>query len=167
MYTKIRVHLSEGQIDKLRTAAKKGESVTLQIDSTLPPNNDLYLTETQVGQINKGKRITISKTQLRKTGGFLPFLVPALAALATGTLSGAAGWGTKKLLDKATGGDILTYITQHPLFKQLLTQALDGIIQKILPKKKGEGIFQNWEGRGIKKRCGKGVLQTWEYPTRT
>ena len=33
-------------------------------------------------------------------GGFLPFLVPALGALATGVLGGAASFGTKKLLDK-------------------------------------------------------------------
>ena len=32
-------------------------------------------------------------------GGFLPFLVPALGALATGVLGGAASFGTKKLLD--------------------------------------------------------------------
>ena len=33
-------------------------------------------------------------------GGFLPFLIPALGALATGILGGAASFGTKKLLDK-------------------------------------------------------------------
>ena len=35
-------------------------------------------------------------------GGFLPFLIPALGALATGVLGGAASFGTKKLLDKMT-----------------------------------------------------------------
>ena len=43
---------------------------------------------------------------MEKRGGFLPFLLPALAAIGTGALSGVAGWRTKKLLDKITGGAI-------------------------------------------------------------
>ena len=43
---------------------------------------------------------------MEKHGGIFPFVTPALAALATGALSGAAGWGTSKLLNKVTGGAI-------------------------------------------------------------
>ncbi|GFX21312.1 uncharacterized protein TNCV_2252591 [Trichonephila clavipes] len=97
-------------IAKLKSAYRKGEEVSLQIDKTKTPNYDMHLTPTQITQIGKGKRITISKTQLKKTGGFLPFLAPFLPALiagakalALGAASGAAGWGAKKALDKISG----------------------------------------------------------------
>ena len=122
-YVRTKVYLSDHQIAKLKSAYQKGEEVSLQIDRTKAPNYDIYLTPTQINQIGKGKRISISKTQLKKTGGFLPFLIPALIAgakaLALGAASGAAGWGVKKALDKVSGSG----------------------------KKKpfGKGVYQNWE----------------------
>lgn len=122
-YVKTKIHLSDHQIAKLKSAHQKGEEVSLQIDKTKVPNYEMYLTQTQLTQIGKGKRITISKTQLKKTGGFLPFLIPALIAgakaLALGAASGAAGYATKKVLDKVSGSG----------------------------KKKacGRGVYQNWE----------------------
>ncbi|GFX52529.1 uncharacterized protein TNCV_4325451 [Trichonephila clavipes] len=102
--------MTKDQIAKLKSAYRKGEEVSLQIDKTKTPNYDMHLTPTQITQIGKGKRITISKTQLKKTGGFLPFLAPFLPALiagakalALGAASGAAGWGAKKALDKISG----------------------------------------------------------------
>lgn len=154
-YLPTKVYLSEKQIEKLKAAARNGESITLQIDANKPPNFDMYLTKTQLGQLSKGKRITISKSQLKKNGGFLPFLAPILATIATGALSGAAGWGTKKILDKTTGGSIVSQLIQHPLF----LDALHGLVRRyILPPQKGGGA---------KKKCGKGVLQNWEYPTKS
>ncbi|GFY45594.1 uncharacterized protein TNIN_106291 [Trichonephila inaurata madagascariensis] len=89
----------------LKSACRKGEEVSLQIDKTKTTNHDMYLT-----QIGKGKRITISKTQLKKTAGFLPFLAPLISALIAGTkalvlgaASGAAGWGAKKALVTISG----------------------------------------------------------------
>lgn len=102
-YISTKIHLSEGQINKLKSAYKKGEEVTLQIDKNKSPNYDILLTKTQINQIKNGKRITISKSELKKFGGFLPFLLPLLTSLALGTASGAAGWGTKKILDKISG----------------------------------------------------------------
>ncbi|GBN77988.1 hypothetical protein AVEN_7240-1 [Araneus ventricosus] len=126
-YVKTKIHLSDHQIAKLKSAHKKGEEVSLQIDKTKAPNYDMYLTPTQLTQIGKGKRITISKTQLKKTGGFLPFLAPFIPALiagakalALGAASGAAGWGAKKALDKISGS---------------------GCEKKPL----GKGVYQNWE----------------------
>ncbi|GFU97772.1 uncharacterized protein TNCV_2532451 [Trichonephila clavipes] len=70
----------------------------------------MHLTPTQINQIGKRKRINISQTQLKKTGGFLPFLAPFLPALivgakalALGAASGAVGWGGRKALDKISG----------------------------------------------------------------
>ncbi|GBN44205.1 hypothetical protein AVEN_148427-1 [Araneus ventricosus] len=112
-YVKTKVHLSDHQIDKLKSAHQKGEEVSLKIDKTKAPNYDMYLTPTQITQIGKRKRITTSKTQLKKTGGFLPFsapfmhycpaLFPGAKALALGAASGAAGWRSKKTLDKISG----------------------------------------------------------------
>ena len=122
-YVKAKVHLSDHQIAKLRSAYQKGEEVSLQIDKTKAPNHEIYLTPTQISHIGKGKRISISRTQLKKTGGFLPFLIPALIAgakaLALGAASGAAGWGVKKALDKVSGSG--------------------------KKKSSGKGVYQNWE----------------------
>lgn len=119
-YIKTRVYLSESQQGKLRSAVKNGDEISLQIDKTKQPNHDIYLTSTQIKHIREGKRIKISKTQLKKNAGFLPFLIPALGALATGALSGTAGYGVKKLLDKITGSGAKK-------------------------KRHGKGVFQNWE----------------------
>jgi len=112
--------LSEGQINKLKSALKKGEELTLQIDNSKSPNYEIYLTKTQINQINKGKRINISKTQLKKNGGFLPFLIPILTSLGLGAASGLGAWGSKKVLDKISGSG----------FKK---------------KARGKGVYQNWE----------------------
>lgn len=121
-YIKTRVYLSESQKNKLKSALKNQEELSLQIDKTKQPNHDIYLTKTQIKHLQDGKRITISKTQLKKLGGFLPFLLPILAALGTGTLSGVAGWGAKKVLDKVAGS---------------------GCLKK--NSKTGKGVVQNWE----------------------
>lgn len=112
-YTKIKVYLSDGQISKLKSAVQKCEEVTLQINQSKPPNYDIFLTKTQINQINNGKRITISKTQLKKKGGFLPFLAPLLPAilagtkaLATGAATALGAYGTKKAIEKLSGKGI-------------------------------------------------------------
>ena len=124
-YIKTKIHLSDHQIAKLKSAYQKGVEVSLQIDKTKASNYDIYLTPTQINQIGKGKRITITKTQLKKTGGFLPFLIPALIAgakaLALGAASGAAGYGAKKALEKISGS---------------------GCVKK---RSNGKGVYQNWE----------------------
>lgn len=156
-YEKTSVYLSDSQIKKLQSSLKKGESITLRINKAKPPNHDIYLTKTQIGQLRKGKDITLSKTQLKKNGGFLPFLAPILATIATGALSGAAGWGTKKILDKATGsgvlqnwegGNIVKQLVNHPVFLEGLLKLVQEFIPKTggcKQKKDGKGVLQNWE----------------------
>jgi len=122
-YQKVGVYLSEGQQNKLKNAYKNGEEVSLQIKKEMPANYTMNLTKTQIKHINDNKRITISKTQLKQNGGILPFLIPLLGALATGVASGAAGWGTKKALDKISGSG---------------------------SKKKISGTQQNLEGKGTR-----------------
>lgn len=120
-YIKKKVYLSEGQIDKLNSALRKNEEITLQIDKSKSPNYDIYLTKTQINQINQGKRITISKTSLKKNGGFLPFIIPILTSLGLGAVSGVGAYGAKKALDKITGS---------------------GCKKK---KKNGKGFYPAWE----------------------
>ena len=132
-YIKKKVHLSESQISKLKSAFKNGTEVTFQIDKSKCPNYDIYLTKTQINQINNGKRITFSKTQLKKNGGFLPFLAALIPALTTAA----------KLAVPA-----------------LATGALSGLASSAVQKKmKGNGIYQpfeNTKGSGSKKKSGKG-----------
>jgi len=106
-YIKTKVYLSESQKGKLRSAFKNGDEISLQINKSKSPNHEMLLTQTQIKQVGQGKRIKISKTQLKKNGGFLPFLIPILLAagkaIASGALAGAAGYGVKKVLDKVSG----------------------------------------------------------------
>ena len=126
-YIKKKIYLSDSQKIKLKNALSRQENLTLRIKKYAPPNHEMYLTPTQIARIIRGKEITISKTQLKKNGGFLPFLMPLLAALDTGVASGAAGWGTKKLLDKIAGGGGLKKRTKRK------------------KKRRGKGVLQNWE----------------------
>lgn len=150
-YIKKRIHLSDNQISKLKLAYKNSKEISLQIDKNKPPNYDMYLTQTQIKHIANGKRIKISMTQLKKNGGFLPFLIPILIAgakaLAIGATSGAAGWVAKKGLDKISGSG------------------------KPKKKKNGSGYppgltLDDIANYKKKKSRGKGVYQPWEYPTK-
>ena len=116
----VKIYLSENQQDKIKNAFKNGQEVTLQIKHQ-PPNYTLKLTKTQINRINNGKRITLSVNQVKQHGGFLPFLMPLLGALATGVASGAAGWGTRKALNKISGSGCQC------------------------KKKTGKGMYQNWQ----------------------
>lgn len=106
MYVKTKVYLSDNQIGKIKSAFKNNQEVTLQINKSKPPNYDLHLTNTQLNQIEKGKRIKLSKTQLEKTGGFLPFLIPLLTSLGLGAVGSLGSFGTKKILEKISGSGL-------------------------------------------------------------
>ena len=92
-----------------------GATITLKPAQMSSGQHKLSLTKTQLTHFNKAKsaskgtQLKFSKaaiSDMSKSGGIFPFLIPAIAALATGALSGAAGWGTKKVLDKVTGGAV-------------------------------------------------------------
>lgn len=103
-YIKFKVFLTDNQKDKLKSSIKKKESCSLIIQPN-SSNFDLYLTKTQVDKLNdakkrkKGAQIELSKTQLEKTGGFLPLLGLVLKGLATG----AASYAGAKAIEKAVG----------------------------------------------------------------
>ena len=124
-YIRKRVYLSDAQKSKLKTALLNQQNVTLRINRYATPNYEMFLTPTQIVRIGNDKQISVSKNQLIKNGGFLPFLLPLLAALGTGVASGAAGWGTKKILDKVAGSGC-------PACRKK-------------KKKRGKGVLQNWE----------------------
>lgn len=91
-YIKHDVYLTDGQMEKLRAAAKAGTSVTIRIDPTVRANRHLYLTATQIKKLKSSqapKDIKISKTQLIKNGGFI-ISIPALLA-GLGAAAGIAG----------------------------------------------------------------------------
>jgi hypothetical protein len=95
-YIRHDVYLTDGQMDKLRAAAKAGDSATVRIDPTVRPNRHLYLTATQIKKLKATqtpKDIKLSKTQLIKNGGFIISIPALLAGLgaAAGIASGAAG----------------------------------------------------------------------------
>ena len=118
-YTYVTVALSSTQIKKLKSKSAKenGTSITLKPSQMNTGTHKLSLTASQkkrydvAARANRGVNVKFSAgaiSDMEKHGGFFPFLIPALAALATGALSGAAGFGTKKLLDKVAGGSIMT-----------------------------------------------------------
>ena len=116
-YNHVNVSLTPGKIKTLgsKGAMQIGATIMLKSANMSAGPHNLALTKTQLSHFNKaraagkGTRIKFSKdaiSNMIKSGGILPFLIPAITALATGALSGAAGWGTRKILDKATGGAI-------------------------------------------------------------
>ena len=126
------MNLSEGQKRKLAKAMKDGSPLTLRLAANqLVGNDELILTKTQVGRLNKAKQkktgaeIKISKSQIRKAvkhGGSLwtsllslgtkalPFVTKGVSKvaphLATGALSALGSLGIDKIFGKS-GGAIL------------------------------------------------------------
>jgi len=95
-YIGVKFHLTKSQEDKIKTAYLEGKGVTLKLNKNkISANSDtiLYLTKTQYQKLQDGNdhNITISNSRLRgsHTGGFLPFLIPLLAGLASA--AGIAG----------------------------------------------------------------------------
>ena len=149
-YIPYTVNLSENQKVKLAKALASRSPITLRLmDGELSGNDELMLTKTQIGRIQKamsqgkGVDIKISKTQIRdvvKEGGNLftslmsmgTKLLPmatnlatkALPGLTTGVLSSLAGLATGKVLGSGqTGGFLIPQnkIDQLIAYKHLLT----------------------------------------------
>ena len=95
-YVGVKFHLTKSQEDNIKTAYLERRGVTLKLNKNkISPNSDtmLYLTKAQYQKLQDGNEhnITISHSRLRgsHTGGFLPFLIPLLAGLASA--AGIAG----------------------------------------------------------------------------
>ena len=89
-YIGVRFKLTKSQEDKIKTAYLVGKGVTLKLNKNkISPNSNtvLFLTKAQYQKLQDGNEhnITISNSRLRgsHTGGFLPFLIPILAGLAS------------------------------------------------------------------------------------
>jgi len=125
-YTKFKVYLTPNQQDKVKNAFKSGKDCSLRIEPRAG-NTDLMLTNSQINHIiqnkkqNKGAEIKLSKTQLEKSGGFLPLLLglASVAApfIARAAATGALGYAGNKIAEKVMGKGIR------------------------LPGKKGSGIY--------------------------
>ena len=106
------VHLTQAHMDKFAHALRNNADAVLQFrHEHLMGQYPIGLTKMQHNriqkayQVGKGLRMTFKNTHVRKMvkGGFLPFLIPILAGLASGALSAAGAWGTNKLLNKIEG----------------------------------------------------------------
>lgn len=107
-YISYKVYLSDDQKKKIQNAVKNKIEVTLRLQSNQPPNNELKLTQTQINHIKNNKnQITLSKSQLKQTGGFLPLLalVPAAIAAAKAVGLGAAGYLGHRAVQRLTKGE--------------------------------------------------------------
>lgn len=119
MFHEYKVDLSDGQQKTLAAALKKKAATTIKLDKNhLVGEYPLMLTQRQLGQIakaretGKGLMLNLSAKQIGKmhqmvSGGFLPALLPLLGmlgpAVATGALSGLAGWGVNKAINAIEG----------------------------------------------------------------
>ncbi len=175
------VKLTDGQKTKLHRAVKSGTPVSLKLShASLQGPDSLPLTDTQIKHINKsykdgsGYILNLSLPQLKHivSGGFLPILLGALGALATGALSGAASYGATKLLKHVTGegfgesyiqnasvvGKGVNYPSpaykgKHPInYKKPIQQADLKVFHggaHQFPPSYGMGVSQGFQGNGL------------------
>ena len=109
-YFEYGVTLTDNQKRSLASAINNKTPLTLRIkNSNLKGNDELMLTKTQLGRIQKslangtGVDLKISKTQIRKVakqGGNLFTSLASLGALATGAVSALRSLGIEKILGK-------------------------------------------------------------------
>ncbi len=142
-YTKYKVYLTPSQQDKVKSAFKNGKNCSLRIEPKAG-NTDLMLTNSQINHIqnkkqNKGAKINLPKTQLEKSGGFLPLLAAALPAvipfLARAAATGALGYVGNKIAQKVMGKGIKTTKKSKKVDRQVATLRKGSGIR--LPGKKG------------------------------
>jgi hypothetical protein len=121
-YTKFKVYLTPNQQDKVKNAFKSGKDCSLRIEPKAG-STELMLTNSQINHILENRRqnkcadIKLSKTQLEKSGGFLPLLLGLAPFIARAAATGALGYLGSKIAQKVTGKGIR------------------------LPGKKGSGIY--------------------------
>jgi len=129
-YTKVKLNISQGQIDKIKKAVQAGSQVSIRLaHENLTGEHVLGLTQAQINKITKayqnrtGVVLKMSATQLRHNakieGGFLPLILPALAtagkfiasnilpALATEALCGIGAAAGSKVVDKVVGNGVV------------------------------------------------------------
>ena len=150
------VHLTNGQLNKLRTAAKGKKAASIQVNPRLKANHHLYLTPRQKTKLGKNKRptrIKLSKTQMAKNGGkrggfviSVPLALSALGAL--GSLAGGAATVAKSVNAVKSQAKKLAESKRHNArVENLLKAAKTG-----RGKKRGKGSFLPGGGRRRRRR---------------
>lgn len=135
MYQSYMIPLSEGQKKKLLRAVEKKTPVVLEMSAKqLASGGDIpaFLTKTQIARIERmklaglGMQLKFSAKQLaaqKKEGGFLPALIPLLAAIGTAIAGGVAGATATYATNKAIKG-IEGAVEKKKKKKQQITQDL-------------------------------------------
>jgi hypothetical protein len=146
-YVKTPVYLTDYQLRKL----KSNEPCSIRIDPAKKSNHHLFLTQTQVNQLNKAKSsgttkdVKLSKTQLSKNGGFIITIPALLAGIgAAASMAGAAGGIAKAVNDKKHNDKTESEAKRHNKEVENLLKATKAMkIGKgaYLPKKNGTGAF--------------------------
>lgn len=107
------VGLTENQKTKLRRAVKQGSTCSFKLSHAhLSGSHPLPLTQTQINHLHKARadgvgyvlNLSVAQVKHIHEGGFLPLILGALGALATGALSGAAGYAANRVLTKVVDG---------------------------------------------------------------
>lgn len=171
-YINIKVHVSEGQKDKIAKAIQAGTGVSLRLShSDLNGEHVLALTQQQVNKIAKAYRsgrgviIKMSKAQLehntRIEGGFIGALLPFLAtagkfmlsnvlpSLATGALTGIGSAAGSKIVDKVSGSAL--YIKSRGTMCKIVPHAAGLYLR---PYQKESGLT----GNGLFIKTGSGFI---------
>lgn len=86
--------LTDAEINRMKGAARSGSSVTLSLGKHRQLVNgphSVLLTNGEMKRLSDGltHKVTLPHSRLKKHGGFLPFLIPILAGLASA--AGIAG----------------------------------------------------------------------------
>jgi len=179
-YVNVKVHISEGQKEKIKQAIQSGAAVSIRLShADLSGEHVLALTQAQVNKMAKayqsgtGMTIKMSKTQLEHNakveGGFigaiLPFLATAgkfllssvLPSLATGLLSGVGSAAGSKVVDKISGSGVM-YLKKNGMGCKLVP-AGQGLY--LAPWHKGsavgEGLYMK-NGSGMYMKTGSGLI---------
>ncbi len=105
-YLKTPIYLSNAQLMKISKAKQENNQVNIRIDVNKKPNYDAYLTKTQNEKLMKNKKInqnfeiTLSKTQLSKTGGFVVSVPLLLAGIGAAASAAGASAGIVKAVNE-------------------------------------------------------------------
>ncbi len=145
-YLKYKIYLTPNQKHKIQTAFKTNTDCILRIQPK-NGNTNVMLSVTQINNILKAKRenknvdLHLSKTQLHKSGGFLPLLAAALPFLTKAAATGAIGYAGSKIAQKVIGkgNNIKKTKSRGSGTTQLSKNIGKGI--KLPGKKIGKGIF--------------------------
>jgi hypothetical protein len=153
-YLKHSVHLTNFQLNKLKTAAKHSSPVSIDLDPQKPANFELYLTQRQINKLKKGipTRLNISKSQIKRNGGFL-FSVPAIIA-GIGALAGvtsAASAVAKSINAKKHQSKTETEQHRHNLEMEKLLKSKSGL-GAYLPSTLSKAMLNQYLGKGTRSK---------------